>query len=261
MKIRLLISIFILFLVIPNETLAKSIKNATRLANKSLKTSVIIPCQIKHVQHLDDLLLLYTQQTRLPDEIVVSVSEITDEGLHSINTIKNQPWPFKLNIITSKNVLYAGQNRNVACAQAIGDIFICQDADDIPHPQRIEIIAYFFEHHNIDHIAHTFTIQKRNPELNVRTYIPNQIKFVNPRDYKAAWNMQITNGNVSISRKLFNSIKWPADKIGQDVKFNNLVYQKFKTRIVLPIPLICYRIYLSSHAKPSPTKYSNIPYA
>lgn len=240
---------------IPTVISTKSIKN--RLAKKSLKTSVIIPCQIKHVKHLEDLLTIYTQQTRLPNEIVVSVSEVTNEGLNSINTIKNQAWPFKLTIITSKNVLYAGQNRNIACTHATGDILICQDADDAPHPQRTEIIAYFFEHHNIDHLAHTFS----HPNLDASTYIPSQIKSVYPKDYKTAWNMKIHNGNVSISKKLFNSIKWPADKMGQDVKFNNLVYRKFKTRIIIPIPLICYRVHLSSHAKISPIKYSPSQYA
>lgn len=33
-------------------------------------------------------------------------------------------------------------------------MFIYQDADDIPHPQRIEIIKRFFENHDIVHLNH-----------------------------------------------------------------------------------------------------------
>ena len=59
--------------------------------------------------------------------------------------IENMKYPFKVIYIFHKECKYAGDNRNCACEKASGDIFITQDADDIPHPQRIEIIKYMFK--------------------------------------------------------------------------------------------------------------------
>ena len=55
------------------------------IESKSVKVSVIIPCYYKHAGCLDSLLELYAQQTTLPDEVVVVVSEdITNRVLFSV---------------------------------------------------------------------------------------------------------------------------------------------------------------------------------
>lgn len=214
---------------------------------KNLRTSIIIPCHIKHLQHLPNLLQTYTHQTRLPDEIVISISETTNESFFIIKKIKEYILPFKLIIISSSETLYAGQNRNIACSNATGDIFICQDADDIPHPQRTEIITYFFEHHNIDHLTHTYILQPKQQTITFPHYSVNKIKYFNPEQLVTCKHIEITNGNASISRALFQDYKWPDDKKGEDIKFNNMVYKKYKNRLVLNVPLISYRMYLSSN--------------
>ncbi len=109
-------------------------------ADTHLKTSIIIPCHPRHACHLYDLISLYEEQTVLPDEIVISLSQSNQVSEEIIHNIESTPWAFSVKLLKSDKKLYAGQNRNRACDKAAGDIFICQDADDLPHPQRVEII-------------------------------------------------------------------------------------------------------------------------
>ena len=105
-------------------------------------TSVIIPCFYGHFKHLDELMNALCNQTVLPDEVVISLSEIDKLNPALIKKFENKKYPFPVKLIKHRELLWAGPNRNSACEHAIGDIFICQDADDLPHPQRIEIIKY-----------------------------------------------------------------------------------------------------------------------
>jgi hypothetical protein len=38
----------------------------------------------------------------------------------------------------------------------LGDIILYQDADDLPHPQRVEIVKQYFETHDIVHLTHSY---------------------------------------------------------------------------------------------------------
>lgn len=219
------------------------------VAAAHLKTSIIIPCHVKHVNHLYDLLQIYTQQTVLPDEIVISISQAATMDPGVTATIRNTQWPFEVKVLVSNNVQYPGINRNVACNNAVGDIFILNDADDIPHPQRNEIILYAFEHYRCDHLAHRYIWVSENTVVEnfFRKYVPNELRYVNPSNYQGAWNMAIHNGNVSITPKVFAQIKWLSLKdASDDVVFNREVYGRFGNRIVADVQLLLYRNYLSS---------------
>ena len=118
--------------------------NSYACQSNTIKTSVIIPCFYGHFQHLDELMNALCNQTVLPDEIVISLSEIDKLDPILVENFENKQYPFPVKLIKHQERLWAGPNRNSACQHASGDIFICQDADDLPHPQRIEIIKYFF---------------------------------------------------------------------------------------------------------------------
>lgn len=61
-----------------------------------------------------------------------------------LEELKSREWPFDLKIALSPQRLFPGANRNIAGLLATGDLFICQNADDIPHSQRAELIRKFF---------------------------------------------------------------------------------------------------------------------
>ena len=219
------------------------------LYNFCKTTSVIVPCYHKHAMYIKELLTAYEKQTVLPDEIVISVSQVQKIPNNILDELQQGSWLFSVTILSSKKQLFAGQNRNIAGTHAKGDILICQDADDVPHPQRVEIIKYFFEHYNIDFLMHQYYLSH---EIDIeavmgRIYKLDNIEHVNPINYKQTWKIGwITNGNIALTREVFDQCKWPADRGGQDVKFNKQLFKRYHNRLVIKAPIYVYRRNLSS---------------
>ena len=151
---------FLLFLLISGHLFSHipppqpKTKLQRRINKLSLKTSVIIPCHYLHFEHLFELLQAHCNQSVLPDEVVISLSGAKLINDEDIQYIKNFYWPFALQIICSDERKVAGENRNIACEAAVGDLIICIDADDLPHPQRTEIIKKIFENVDIEFLIH-----------------------------------------------------------------------------------------------------------
>lgn len=218
-----------------------TIKTATCTA---ITTSIIIPCAPCHAKYLYELLNLYEIQTIPPDEIVISLSESEKINPDLIQKIQSKSWLFPVNLLLSPNKMYAGQNRNNACLNAQGDILICQDADDIPHPQRTEVIKYLFEKYQLDHLAHGYNLN--NDSLSCLYENIEKIPFRLTNQKFNIINHPIQNGNIAISRSVFNKIKWSNKQRKEDIEFNQKVYKNFKNLLVVEAPLYLYRRYLSS---------------
>jgi glycosyltransferase involved in cell wall biosynthesis len=214
--------------------------------------SVLIPCCAKHAPHLPALIELYEHQTVLPDEIVISLSEAHQVSGDIITKIQETAWRFPVIIITSPEKQFAGENRNNAAMRATGTILVCQDADDIPHPQRIEIIKYFFEHYEVDHLMHQWT--KLGPLDKIQFSHHQDLREISHVDlylknFRLINKLNLTNGNIAIRRNVFDKIKWSKAPRGQDTEFNRAVYKQFKNCIGIKASLLYYRMFLSSSAK------------
>ncbi len=216
---------------------------------KSLTVSVIIPCSYKHAKHLDELLHRLEQQSVLPNEVIISLSEYNKVEPILIENIKRGPWAFPCILLTAEAVQYAGENRNIGCAHASSDILILQDADDIPHPQRIEVIKYFFENYHVNHLMHQYVmvdssaIELTFPILHVKR-IPYEwgcfFNSINPAH-------QFHNGNIAISKDLFKKMRWSKTlKRAQDTDFNRRAYANSSGLLQLKVPLLYYRMFFSS---------------
>lgn len=222
------------------------------LIGSRLKTSIIIPCHYRHAIHLDELLKLYERQTVLPDEVVISLSESDKVSSEIIDNLNNGPWSFPVKLICSTKKQYAGTNRNIACDHATGDIFIAQDADDIPHPQRVEIIKYIFEKHSIDHLMHSWILGKSHQNNDFARFDDfiysnmDLVPLIYTKSFQESWLHHTTNGNIAISKEVFTKIRWSGRRTGQDVEFNTKVYQNFKKTVIVKVPLLIYRNYLST---------------
>lgn len=216
--------------------------NSTSAEINNLKTSIIIPCDFKHTIYLYDLLTRYESQTILPDEVVISISEAHRAPQSLLHKLINTQWAFPVNVILSNQRVYAGENRNKACKIATGDIFICQDADDIPYPNRIEVIKLFFDTHQIDHLMHLFNFSDESIKQK-----SENVDFFYPESLEDALNCieKFHNGNIAIKRTVFDKIQWSNMPKSQDVEFNERAYKQFNCIIVLE-PLIIYRIEYSS---------------
>ncbi|HSX25589.1 MAG TPA: glycosyltransferase family A protein [Chlamydiales bacterium] len=222
-----------------------------RWSDAPLTTSIIIPCAACHFKHLRPLLEAYQHQTLLPDEIAISLSEVDLLNSTDIDTLEKGPWPFALTIHRHSARRSAGANRNFACMKSKADLLICQDADDLPHPQRVEIVKYLFEHYQLDHLIHAWL-----PDTDEFTpYDPATIQMYHFRSVDALNNsplilqrIRIHHGNVCVLRKLIRTLHWedclPADR---DVQFNVDAYRRTSHTAVIFSELVKYRWSLSAY--------------
>lgn len=234
-------------------------------------TSVIIPCVAKHFPYIFTLLLHYQEQTYPPEQIVISVSEIEQIHEGELILIEDYPWKFELKILKHREKKSAGQNRNLACKRATGDIILCQDADDIPHPQRVQIVKYIFEHYYVDHLLHAIFMEnpkdlfcvEYNDHLVLGTFPgTKEFPFYKPQKvfaqrFDAYWDaindsfIPLTSGNPSFTQEVARRVHWDEDfDTGEDERFNELVYELFDNKGVARAFLYKYRISLSSFNNP-----------
>lgn len=243
-------------------TISESQKSALkRPTSENKKTSLIIPCYHKHAPRLYSLLRMYENQSKLPDEVVISLSEshLVEEGV--LAQLQSELWAFPVILVMCDEKKFAGENRNTACEYATGDIFICQDADDIPHSQRIEIIHYFFSTYAIDHLMHEFRMVYPGEKGDLFQMYDDLtcIQIGYTRDFELTWEAsRFTNGNVSITRHLFDQIKWTDMPRGQDSQFNRMVYQFTDNCITIGAVLYGYRQYLSSLPANKKNKHNQV---
>ena len=203
-----------------------------RLEKKPVHTSVIVPCSHRHVHVLSELLDHFNAQSRKPDEIVISVS----------GCVAPTKLPSNVRVLHSSMPLTAGQNRNRASEAAIGDVLIYQDADDLPHPQRVEIIAHLFETYEIEHLMHYYFYK----EPQTCTFATEEVVAQSAYSSDPARN-GVTNGNIAIARSVFQAVKWPEyARVGEDQAFNREVYKHFRRTVITTLPLLTYRQNLST---------------
>ncbi|MDE3046550.1 MAG: glycosyltransferase [Verrucomicrobiota bacterium] len=207
-----------------------------------IKTSVIVPCHADHVHFLDNLFTCFANQTIPPDEIVVSVSEAFK--IASFADLEQKTWPFALKILKHKQAYLPGRNRNEACAVAKGDVFICQDADDLPHPQRVEIIKYLFENFRLEHLIHLwiYSYQQFHP-CRIEDLESQCVSF---RSFDLIDVPFVHNGSCSFVRSVFEKVHWTARDIHEDVLFNRSAYAQSSHKAILKVPLLMYRFELST---------------
>lgn len=202
-----------------------------------LKTSVIIPCEARHAHYLPNLLnSLSNNQTTTPDEVVISISRVDSKIRSLVAKLRSQKWPYALKILTFSEMKNASQNRNLASINSQGDILIYQDADDLPHPRRIEVVKFFFQNYEIDHLTHRYTrVLSDFPEI----LSIDEVEWFCPDHYSMTY--EVANGVPCISRNLFSTLKWPENlDWGEDVAFNQKVYNIYESKIVVLTPLYYY---------------------
>lgn len=203
-----------------------------RELRRALTMSVVVPCAGSHVAHLAGLVASLRSQTRAPEQIVVAVSGCETSELPVLDAL----------VLHRPERQTAGANRNHGSAAATGDVLIYQDADDIPHPQRVEIIAGLFEKYKIEHLMHLFYYYvARDQSFSVR----EAAKRSRYRTTPIAEG--ITNGNPAVARSVWQAIHWPEyPQIGEDVDFNARVYKHTERTVITELPLMTYRQQFSS---------------
>ena len=158
--------------------------------------SLCVPCIPKHVKYLNELLLSIRQQTHTPNEIIIFISEFTQEKKETLEMFLKETFP-ELNIIIgfTEEQQFAGLNRNNAVSFATSDIISFIDADDIMHPQRTEYILKLFSIFNVKCILHHY-IQNSN-------FSNNEDDTFDKVDFTYQFNNLIHHGHPSFKREVF----------------------------------------------------------
>lgn len=224
---------------------------------QALTSSVAIPCYYKHFKYLPDLLQSIKNQTILPEKVVISLSQVEYLTQVEIDNLEADPWPFEIEIIRREGIFMEGANRSTAVLHCTSDIVLCIDADDIPHPQRIEAVLQLFEimpNAQMVLCGHAYPSQEY---INVEKAIP----IIAADDYKIKrfelsqkhwqriytlkdlqnWSSGIHNGSPSIRRSVMNKgYRWTDLKNGADQEFNNSILKDNHESFLIKLPLILY---------------------
>jgi glycosyltransferase involved in cell wall biosynthesis len=204
--------------------------------------SVLIPCIEKHIQFLGRCIKSIREQTLLPSEVVISISNITEKNDSYPNTriaVEKLIGKYrdKLDIIIyyTSDIKYAGQNRNICVGLSTGDIISFIDADDVMYSNRLNILDTIFRVcPKCIGILHYFT---ENAALGMepdQTYEDNKIW-----DY--TFSELIHYGHPSFRRKIFNKYKYSDAHRTQDFGFIETIIPEYREQLlVYRHPLTCY---------------------
>ena len=110
--------------------------------NKKETISVVIP-HYNHQLHITKTIDSILKQTVQPDEIII-VDDMSDNIELTKKTFEQFSGNNKIKVINSDKKLYAAGARNLGASISTSDIIQFFDADDIMHPQRLEIIKQTF---------------------------------------------------------------------------------------------------------------------
>lgn len=177
-----------------------------------MKISVVIPVGPGHVLDVQRAIMSCLDQTYPVHEIIVV--GFCDEIKH--------------NVIKINSEASAGTNRQIGSEASTGDIIVYQDADDISHPQRLEIIARYFDIADIVHLNHSCIISGSGNELSnievngirhvsskelFETYFRNHnytscVKYCQSAYGDGVVNWAVHCGAPAIRRCVLDKVKW-----------------------------------------------------
>lgn len=211
-----------------------------------MKTAIIVPCVPLHIELLKELLTAYSCQTVIPDEVIVAFSESTRVDAQAWEWFDTMDWPFVLKIVKTAGHCSPGKNRNIGVENTSCEIILCNDADDLPHPQRVEIVKYLFEHYELEHLLHGWLSSAEMFQINESKKEWKAVYQLYPEEFQLRYH----NANVCLLREVWEKIKWRETfEIDLDKIFNQTIYhnQLCEHRGVFFGDLIQWRTDLSTY--------------
>jgi glycosyltransferase involved in cell wall biosynthesis len=117
-----------------------------------VQVSVCIPASSDRLKNVENALRSIARGTRLPAEVIISVSSVP------LNSTVSIEFPPELNVIfvRSPKKQNAAENRNVAASHASTPILSFLDSDDIAGPRWIETVAHVFNSFPVEAFLNKF---------------------------------------------------------------------------------------------------------
>jgi glycosyltransferase involved in cell wall biosynthesis len=179
------------------------------MSRKSI--GVAIPCYKGHLGALPHLLDSIEKQTRKPERVAISCSSTEPSDV----SLSLDSYSFPVELILHSDKKAAAENRNCAADHLTTDILTFMDADDIMHPQRLEVInTCFTKYTDVKILLHHYemdaTISLPHYE-NLDCFHFNRL-FRCPHgstqhaDY--LFQSVVHNGQPSVTRHVFDQIRF-----------------------------------------------------
>lgn len=236
-----------------------------------MKTSLVIAATNGNFSYLDCVLAHYRDGVVKPDQVVISLSNAHLVNASRISALKTKYSDIfeDLKLLQHNHIMVQGPNRDSATMAADNEIIISNDADDIPHPQRVQVIKHYFENHDILHLNHSYQthddmqfrevnmgeVQMLDAEQTYKYLFPNYNgepysgRRPNPAVYGfgkthysgyGPWEC-IHAGCPSFHKSVFDSIRWRnTEEYAWDFDFDFDVVFHFKKSVMIDSKLLWY---------------------
>lgn len=213
--------------------------------------SIGIPCHNLHVGYLQELIDCYNSQTIQPSEIIISISEYKK----SLKLNSKVP----LNIITTKKRNFAGINRNIIMRENNSDFVMFNDADDLPHIKRVEIVQNAIaKKRKVNVLLHSYLASNKsknsfnNLKISKENFLNLNLEINNlklQKYKKLSFDKNLTHGAIIVDKEVGKLVKWSSKPKGQDVEFVENCITNGVNVYSINIPLYFYQNELSSKAE------------
>jgi glycosyltransferase involved in cell wall biosynthesis len=177
-----------------------------------LSIGVAIPCYKGHIDSLHHLLDSIEHQTRLPDRVVISCSSCEPSDIPS----SYYEYSYPVEIYTHSDVKNAAQNRNIALSYLTTDIVSFFDADDIMHPQRLQVVERCFEISSMMLFAHSY--ETKSVDFVYYDMFPFDINKLFVCSFRSVQHIDylhqpvIHNGQYSVRRTVLEKVRFREEK-------------------------------------------------
>lgn len=231
-----------------------------------MKVSVIIPTTPEHAPYLGVLLAALAQGTEKPEQVVVSVSQAplaTADALRVLERLGRDLFDDFI-MLRHDGRMRHGPNRQAASERASGDILIYQDADDLPHPQRVQVVKHFFARYDIMHLNHCWIglddpfpdytgpgaapIRAVTPEAVFQATFPTATEMecltaLRGRGYGFFSGFYVTTGMPAVRRAVLDRVRWKSPeqfmyKRNEDYEFNMNTLFTFRKSMIIDASLV-----------------------
>ena len=225
--------------------------------NYTSNISVCIPCYPPHKKILETCIASISKQTVLPDEIIIAISETTNNEANNMLDTYNKLYP-NLNIQISNIVEKGNQavNRNRGMKIASKEYISFIDADDTMYKERIHILIKTIEMYKPTCILHTFTRDENLFNNNLLgdykiKFSKELLKQANEtKEDGRHINAEIHHGHVTIHKKIIKNITYKGvgnNKLpSEDSIFVREIINKYATDsptsiVYIDIPITYYK--------------------
>lgn len=204
---------------------------------------VVIPCHKPYIPYLKECLDSIERQTVKPSYAIVVCSSSKDEDIPE----GYKEYSFPLGIVTREDERNQAENRNQGSAMIGTDFISFFDADDVMHPQRLEIVRKSIA--NADILLHGFQVDAPIfSHIQTPTVFANQL-IRGPTGcavFTPNWNAPIHHSQVTVRATVMENVRFreePEFKRREDSLFcGDVLATKGVCSTYVADPLSWYRL-------------------